>query len=247
MSDRKIYNFAGLVFLLIIWQIMSYTMPSIVVASPADTFRAFIKLTLSGYFWTNFFISFQRIFSGILWGGLAGFLLGIAAGLNKPLKYMLEPLRWVLISIPAVVIVVVAMLWFGMGSGMVIFITGIMISPIIYINTVKGFESIDEKLVEMSNIYKFSKSLKIRHLYVPFITMHLVSGFVIVAGLGVRVVVLAEVLGASEGIGYALAVTRTNLDVPEMFSWVILCIIIVAVFENLLLKPFESLTLRWRS
>jgi NitT/TauT family transport system permease protein len=247
MIKKKIYTLTGFILLITIWQILSLMMPSVVIASPSATMAAFLKLAVSEYFWNNFIISFQRIFAGVLWGGTVGLVLGIAAGLNKPLKYMLEPLRWTLISVPAVVIVVVAMLWFGMGTRMVIFITGVMLSPVVYINTVKGFESIDEKLIEMANIYRLPLSIRIRHLYIPAITGPLVSAFVIIAGTGVRIVVLAEVLGASEGIGYALAVTRSNLEVPEMFSWVILCILIVAAIENILLKPFQSMAERWQA
>jgi NitT/TauT family transport system permease protein len=247
MIKKKIYTLTGFILLIAIWQLVSLIMPSVVIASPSATMKAFLKLAVSEYFWSNFLISFQRIFAGVLWGGIAGFIIGVSAGLNKPLKYMLEPLRWTLISVPAVVIVVVAMLWFGMGTRMVIFITGVMLSPVVYINTIKGFESIDEKLIEMANIYRLPLAVRIRHLYVPAITGPLVSAFVIIAGTGVRIVVLAEVLGASEGIGYALAVTRSNLEVPEMFSWVILCILIVAAIENIVLKPFQSMAERWQA
>ena len=245
-SRRFFLLMLGIIMLIAVWEALSHFMHGIVIASPRDTFFSFVRLAGTAQFWGHLWVSFRRIIAGILIGSFAGFLLGLFAGLNRNIKYFLEPLRWTLMSVPAVVVVVMAMLWFGMGSTMVVFITALLLSPIVYVNTVKGLEMVDETIVEMSRLYNFSLWLKISHVYIPAITGPLASAMVLVVGMGVRIVILAEVMGTSKGIGYALSLTRTNLETPYLFSWVMVCIGIVGFLEYFLLRPLEDYALRWK-
>ena len=245
-KQKIIYSAVGVFLLLVLWQIMSFFMPKLVVASPVDTFITLAGMISDKAFWYHLSISAARIFSGIIIGSFIGFLFGIIAGFNKKVKYILNPLKWVLMSVPAVITVVLAMLWFGMGTKMVIFITSLMLSPLVYVNTVKGIEMVDDSLLEMAQLYRLNLILKLKHVYIPAISGPLVSALTLVIGTGVRIVVLAEVLGTSEGIGYSLSLARTNLEIPELFSWVIICIGVVAFIEFVFLKPFQDYVLRWK-
>ena len=238
---------AGTVLMLILWHIVSLKTHAIVLASPADTFRAVVRLAGTGRFWSQIWASFQRIVAGIALGGLAGFSLGIVAGLFCRVRYVLEPLRWLLMSVPAVVVVVIAMLWFGMGSAMVVFITALLLSPIVYVNTVRGFGMVDGDIIEMARVYRFPRRLTIRHVYIPAITGQVASSLVVATGIGVRIVILAEVMGASEGIGHALSLSRSTLDIPDLYAWVAVCIAIVGFIEYAVLKPIEHRIMRWRT
>jgi len=243
---RLLLSLAGGVCLIAVWHVLSLFMPGIVLASPADTLKALVGMFATWRFWTHLWISFRRIIAGVCIGSGAGLVLGLLAGLNEDVRNFLEPLRWVLMSVPAVVVVVTAMLWFGMGSTMVVFITGLLISPIIYINTVTGLGLVDENIIEMARLYNFSLRLRIRHVYIPALTGPLASAMVVAVGMGVRVVILAEVMGTGEGIGHALSLTRSNLEVPELFAWVVVCIGIVGLIEYAVLKPVERYAMRWR-
>jgi NitT/TauT family transport system permease protein len=139
------------------------------------------------------------------------------------------------------------MLWFGMGSTMVIVISALFLSPVVYVSTVKGMESLDQDILEMAQVYRFSLFRKIKDVFLPSITAPLCSALVLVVCGGVRVAILAEVMGANEGIGARLASARVNLDIPEVFACVLLCLILVSVLEFLLLSPLQNYLLRWRT
>ena len=63
---------------------------------------------------------------------------------------------------------------------------------------------------------------------------------------GVRIVVLAEVLGSHEGIGYQLANASSNFETPELYAWVSVSLLIVAILELLLLRPIQHRLLHWQ-
>jgi NitT/TauT family transport system permease protein len=215
-------------------------------ASPYEAFSSLYEIIGTERFQSYVWITTQRIFMGIFWGGLAGFILGLLAGLKEDIKNMLEPMRWTLMSVPPVVVVVIAMLWFGMGSTMVVFIAGLIILPVVYVNTVKGIEMVDEGLLEMASIYKLSVWLRLKHIYIPAITGPLIAAMVLATGMGVRAVILAEVLGASEGVGYAISIASATLEIPELFAYVIVGFFIIGITELLILRPIQNYVLRWK-
>ena len=238
----------GFVLLAIAWQAASMVMSSLIISSPLEAVRALSKMISDPVFmFDHFLVTLQRILSGVLLGSAAGFVLGIIAGLFREVKYMLEPLRWLLMSIPAVVVVVMAMLWYGMGSTMVIVISSVFLTPVVYVSTAKGMEGLDDEILEMAQVYRFPLLMKIVNIYLPSITAPLCSALVVVVCNGVRVAILAEVMGANEGIGFRLAYARVNLDIPDVFSCVLLCLILVGGLEFLLLRPLQNHLLRWRT
>jgi NitT/TauT family transport system permease protein len=221
-------------------------MPDIIIASPWDTFHALLTLFMTQSFWYHVTITTMRVSLGVIIGGVAGFILGMAAGLNDTIKYLLEPLRWTLLSIPAVVFVVIAMLWFGMGNTMVVVMTAVFLSPIVYVGVVSGLEMVDTKYLNMVQVYKLSFPLTLRHLYLPAIMSNLASSMRMIVGTGVRVVILAEVMGTADGLGHSISLSRTNLETPALFGYVLICIALVGIVEYALLRPAEDRLTQWK-
>ena len=122
-----------------------------------------------------------------------------------------------------------------------------MVLPNVYINTVKGIEMVDLELTEVAKLYRFSIFRLIKDVYTPAIVGPLSAAVVLVTCQGARVVVMAELLGANDGIGYALGVTRSNLEIPQLFAWVLTSLAIVAVFEFVLFRPVQNHFMRWKS
>jgi NitT/TauT family transport system permease protein len=247
LTSRKFLFIAlGCLLLITGWHVLSLFMHSIVIASPYDAFSSLYEILGTERFQGDLWITTKRIFMGIFWGGLAGFILGLLAGIKEDIKNLLEPMRWALMSVPPIVVVVLAMLWFGMGSTMVVFISGLIILPVVYVNTVKGIEMVDKGLLEMAWIYKLSLWLRLKHIYIPAITGPLIATVAIVIGQGVRVVIMAEILGASDGIGNAMSIASATLEIPELFAYVIVAICIVGITEFLLFRPIQDYVLRWK-
>lgn len=236
----------GFFTLLSVWHYYASSVNPLVVASPYDTIISLFDIFTYKESLESFFITLKRMFLGILIGGSLGFILGIIAGINKDIQNFLEPLRWLFMSISPVIVVIFAMLWFGLGTQMVIFLTIIILSPIIYINTIKGINYIDKGLLEMAEIYKFSLYIKITKIYMPAIIAPLSAAIITVVSNSARVIILAEVLGANEGIGQEISNARSNLEIPELFAWVFISLLIVAILEYLILKPTERYLTRWK-
>ena len=245
-SDNFIYSALGVFLLFGLWQLASVYMHEIMLASPKQAFNELFNMVQTNRFWNACLITAKRAVSGILLGGIVGFIFGIFAGLNENIKDLFEPMRWMIMSISPIIVVGIAMMWFGMGSEMVIFIAAFLLSPIVYVNTIKGIEMVDEKIVDMANVYKFSTFQKLRHIYIPALVGPLSAAMTIVITAGMRMIILAEVLGTNSGIGYEFSFAKSDMNTPQIFAWLIVTLVFVAIAEYLFFKPLENYFLRWK-
>lgn len=243
---RTRYIAAGVAALFVLWQLFSMWLPSIVVASPVETFVALGKLIATGDLWRHLGLSLGRILAGIIGGSLIGGVLGILAGLKRPWQAFFEPVRWVVMTVPSIVILVLLLLVFGMGGTQVIVMTAIITLPFTYVSTLEGMRAIDQRLIEMAHVYRIPRSMRLTGIYLPGIGAAVMAGLTLAAGIGVRAAILAEFMGARDGVGHTLFLSWTHLNTPELYSWILLTFALLAVIEFGLLRPVRRVLLRWQ-
>lgn len=245
-GTRTLFAALGVVAILVGWQLLSLFMSPAIMASPFDTVRALVDLVGQGSFYIQILITLERLVVGLAIGSVLGLVLGVLAGLKPGLRSFLEPLRWVGMTMPAVIIALLAMLWFGLGDLAVIFIVAVIIVPGMYVNTVAGVLAIDRRLVEMGGVYRLSRRLLLSEVYLPGIASPVAAGLTLAAGVAVRAVVLGEVLAAMDGIGYAFSRAMSYLETPTLFAWILVLLALMAILEFGVLRPFKRRAMRWR-
>ncbi|KGJ87163.1 ABC transporter permease [Colwellia psychrerythraea] len=244
---KKLFaQLAGGLALIAFWQYLADQLSHMILASPSQTISYMVELFLDAEFWQTMLVSLTRLTIALSVACFIGFSLGVMAGRKSWLRDFLAPTRWLLMSVPPVIVVLLAMLWFGMGSSMVIFITVILLTPTVYLNTQKNIAQINSQWLELATIYQFSHYQCLRNIYIPAIAPALCATLVMVCCNGVRIVVLAEVLGSHEGIGYQLTSASSNFETAELYAWVLVSLLLVAFLELLLLKPIQHKLLHWQ-
>lgn len=239
------WSLLGLALLAGVWEICSRHYSGLAVASPWDTLAALAALLGQGDFLREHLLtSLLRAALGLGLGFAVGLSLGALAGALPPLRRVLAPARWMLMSVPGVVVVMLAMLWFGMGGVMVVAIVAGMTAPVIYVSVVEGLDAVDRRHLEMAKVYRLPLAMRLYRIYVMAMAGPLLSGGLVALGGAIRMVVLAEALGAGQGLGYSLALARTNLQTPQLYALALLCICIVAGTELVVLRPVRRRVLR---
>ncbi len=246
INQHLLMNICGFITLIILWQYLASQLSDLILASPAQTLTRLVTLTLEPFFWQVMAVTVKRLLIALCIACFFGFSLGMIAGRQEWLRQFLAPFRWLLMSVPPVIVVLLAMLWFGMGSTMVIFITVLLLTPTIYVNTQKNVEQIDPHWLELAKIYNFSLWQRITRIYILAIAAPLCATLIVVCCNGVRIVVLAEVLGAHQGLGYELASSSSNFATSELYAWVLTSLLLVAALELVVLRPVQAYLLGWR-
>jgi len=245
-SQKFIYSMWWIILLLWLWQIASLFIHKIMLASPYQTFSTLIEMFGRSTFWEAVWITANRAIVSIILWWFIGFIFGVMAWLNSNIKNLLEPIRWMIMSISPIIVVSIAMMWFWMGTQMVIFIASLLLAPIVYVNTIKWIQMVDEKIIEMANVYKFNIFEKLIHIYIPALIWPLSAAMTIVVTAWMRMIILAEVLWTNSGIWYEFSFTKSDMNTPELFAWVVVTLIFVWIAEYLIFKPLENYLLRWK-
>jgi NitT/TauT family transport system permease protein len=217
-----------------------------IMASPVDTAKALADLAWGSRLWIELLITLKRLVIGLAVGAVAGLVLGVLAGVEPRVRSFLEPLRWLGMTIPAVIVAVLAMFWLGLGDFPVIFVVALVVWPTMYVNSMSGILAIDNRLLEMGRVYHFPRRLFLSEVYLPGIASPVMAGLTLATGTSVRAVVLAEVLGAMSGIGHAFYRANMYLNAPELFAWIVVLLALMAVLEFGALRPLKRRVMLWR-
>lgn len=245
-SLNRFLYLAGIIIILIVWESMAVRAAAGGLPNFHAVLSSLLLLAGTGELWQHLLISLHRSLTGFAIGTALGFFAGTAAGFSKPLYYLLKPLVGILLCFPAVVVVMLAMVWFGIGAGVAIFITALFTFPLIYISVVESVALMDEQLLEMAAVYRIKKWRLWRHFYLPALATAIIAGFAFAAGTAFRKTVMAELFGSNDGVGYAMALTRFELDTAALFAWVTVCLLVVTAVELILVKPLTGYLRRWR-
>lgn len=248
-NNRKILiGTAGLLVVLILWGVLSRKYPPLVLPSPGETFQALRVLWNSGRLGQSTLITLKRTAAGYSLAVITGLLFALLLRSNRYCQYLFRPMVTVIQTIPPVIWLVFAVIWFGIADDLTpVFLIFIVTFPVIFINIYTGLDSIDLRLVEMARVYRSSSTRIIFKIYFPALIPHLVSAVSIGLSFAWKSTIFAEFIGSSSGIGFDLSMANSNLETEKLFAWALLLVVMMLVFEYGILQPLKRYVTRWNS
>lgn len=241
----KIYKALAVAFWIIIWEALAVLIGSeLIIASPVKALSVLFSLFGKASFWQALLYSSIRIIGGFFLAVVAGIFLATLSSKFPFLKSLLLPITSVIKATPVASFIILALIWFG-SKNLAIFISFLMVFPVIYLNVSKGIESTDKKLLEMAKVFKFPLSRKLLYIYLPEIMPFLISACEISLGLCWKSGVAAEVIGITSGsIGENLYEAKLYFETGELFAWTAVIIAVSTAFEKLIMLLIKKLSLR---
>lgn len=225
---------------LFIWQFLSFVIHnSILLVGPVEAFHALGEMVKTQEFWKSLAVSFEKITGGFFLGSAAGIFCAVFA-YKKPLfGEILAPLVMLLKTVPVASFVILVLIWEG-NANLSFLISMIVAFPILYLNTYSGFQSADQKLLEMAEIYRMTAWPRIRYIYLPELYPFLLGGFKIAIGMSWKSGVAAEVIGQPlDSLGNGLYQSKIYLATGEVLAWTIVIVALSWGFEKLFLLVLQ--------
>lgn len=234
------------VALLLIWQWASQTgwLSSRVLPSPVSVFWAAWQLGQSGELWKHVQVSATRALTGLLIGGGLGLVLGLLTGSVRWLEALLDSTLQMVRNIPALALIPLVILWFGIDETAKIFLIAVAVFFPIYINTFHGIRSVDVGLIEMGRSYGLSAWGLYRHIILPGALSSILVGLRFSLGLMWVILIVAETISAQAGIGYLTMNAREFLQTDVVLVGILLYALL-GKLADLLAKGMEAYWLRW--
>ncbi len=237
---------ASLLLLLAAWEGASAHYGALILPDPASTFATLHRLIDSGAAWPELAVTARRALAGLALAVATGSLLGLAAGVSMTASMMSRPLVTVLLGTPPIAWLVLAMLWFGADDGTPVFTVFIACFPIVFVGALQGARTLDHHLKDMARVFRLPLAMKLFDLYLPHVVSYLFPAWITALGTSWKVVVMAELLSSADGVGAALAVSRSHLDTAATLAWIGAVVGLLLLVEYLLLEPVKRDVERWR-
>ena len=219
---------------LLIWQLLSMIVgSSLLLPSPVDTIRAMFSIVKSTSGWQSIGITVFRILIGYVLGCILGVILAVLTAKIKVFDWLLMPLRSLIKTTPITSFALILLV--SLVSGVVpIVVAAIVVIPMIWQTTEEAILHRDKQLLEMADIY-FSPLQKLRYVSLPQVFPRFLATASTALGFAWKAVITAEILALPKfGIGRQMQNTKYYLDVPELFAWTFLVIILSVAIESLL-------------
>ena len=224
---------AILLFWLILWHGLSLLVHNqILLVGPLDALKAWSVQIASPDFWRALWFSFGRISLGFFMAFLPGLLTGALAFQNPFVGEFLAPAIQLMKSVPVASFVILALIWTG-SRNLSIFISFIVVYPVIHVNTLAGLSHADKKLLEMAQVFRIPLWRQAASIYRISLYPYLESALRTALGMGFKSGIAAEVIGVPDGsIGEGLYMAKIYLSTAELFAWTFTIIIISTLFEK---------------
>jgi sulfonate transport system permease protein len=235
------------IFVIFAWQLvgMSGTVSKTVLPTPIDIVQAAYQLTISGELFTHLKVSLFRAVAGFLLGAGIGLLAGIAVGFSTKTEDVIDPTIQMLRTIPHLAVAPLFILWFGFGEASKILLIAKGAFFPVYVNTFLGIRGVDAKLFDVARILHFSRWKKITLLIIPSALPAILSGIRLSLGAAWLGLVVAELMGSTEGIGYMMMDARQFSNTDIVFVGIILFAVVGKLTDSFV-RVLEKRLLRWQ-
>jgi len=230
--------------LLLELSVYSGWIPAYLMPAPSALVLTFHELA-AGPLWSHILASSQRVLLGFAIGSGLAILLGTLVGMSRRLEAYLDPTFQALRAVPGLAWVPLLLIWLGIDEVSKVTLIAIGSFFPVYMNMVAGVRNVDRKLVEVGAQLGFSQAILMRRIMVPAALPYLFTGLRNGLSMAWLCVVAAELLAATEGIGYLLTDGR-EVSRPDLVLTAIITLALMGKLTDSLLKHAEKRMLRWR-
>ena len=219
--------------------IASYLLPA-----PSSLWQSLVELAKSDL-WQHIWTSTWRVFFGFFIGSGLALIFAIFVGLNKHAEDFLEPSFSALKSIPSLAWIPLLLLWLGIDETSKITLIAIGAFFPTYTNAVAAIQGVDRKLIEVAQVYRLKYFQQIKEIILPAASPGILTGLRNSLSLSWMFMIAAELIAATQGIGYLLSDGRETSR-PDIVIIAIILLAILGKISDGLMKLIENKQLRWR-
>ncbi len=237
---------ASVLALLFVWWLLGLIFPPTLVPKPWDTFAEVGAIVSSGDLFTEMGNTLRRVLVGFFLALLASVPLGIFMGTLKSLESFFEPPVILGLTMPGLIWAVLAIMFFGLNETSAYAAVAITILPMLTISIWQGTKSIDKDLIDMSTVFHAGPWSKVVDVILPQLVSHILAAIRYGLGLAWKVVVVVEMFGFSNGVGYRVVRGFNTFSMKAVLAWTITFLVAMIVIEFGMIGWLERKITRWR-
>ena len=240
------FRAGSIVAMLGLWWVMTLFFPPSLIPHPVDTLIEVGAIVNTGQFLSEMGATLRRVGVGFAIAMLIAIPLGIIMGTIKSLENFFEPPVILGLTMPGLVWAVMAIMFFGLNETSAYAAVAITIMPMLAISLWQGTKSIDKDLIDMSTAFHASPWSKVVDVILPQLISHILAAIRYGLGLAWKVVVVVEMFGFSNGVGYQVVRGFNVFSMKQVMAWAITFLIVMIFIEFGIIGWLEGKVTRWR-
>ncbi|MGH7042628.1 MAG: ABC transporter permease [Acetobacteraceae bacterium] len=219
--------------------------PALLPAPPA-VLRFAWTASLSGVMPLNIAITLARVACAFVASMLFGTTIGYVAGRSARADLLIDPWLIILLNLPALVVIVLCYIWIGLNDVAAVLAVALVKTPTVMVTVREGARALDPGFDELAAVYRLSWSRRTRQIIAPQLAPYLAAAGRSGLSITWKIVLIVELLGRPNGVGFALDELFQTFDVPGILAYGCVFAGLMLVVESVLLRPWERSANAWR-
>ena len=247
MNGSRWACWLALPVLVVVWGVAALLVDTPLLPSPAAVLRSFWLAVQSGELPHHLLVTLRRVLISFGLAMVLGAILGVWMGRSRVANAVLDPLLVLFLNLPALVTIILLYVWFGLVEAAAVLAVVVNKVPNVAVTLREGARSLDPKLEQMARVYGFSRRQRVVDVWLPQLFPYLMAATRGGLALIWKIVLVVELLGRSDGVGFQLHMAFQVFDVASILAYSLAFIAVVQLIELLVLQPLERRATCWRS
>ncbi|WP_210397541.1 ABC transporter permease [Motiliproteus sediminis] len=247
MAAASLRRVLPLLALLLLWQLLAWWVSGPLLPAPVQVLGVLAQQALSGELWLHLGMTLARVGVAFVLAMLLGVTLGVAMGRRPRLNALLDPLLVTLLNVPALVVIILLYIWGGLNELAAVAAVVINKVPNVAVTLREGARSLDRQYQSLARVYRLGRLTLLRDIWLPQLSPYLLAASRSGLALIWKIVLVVELMGRSNGVGFQLHLGFQMFDVALILAYSLAFIAVVQAIEWWLLQPWEQRQNRWRT
>ncbi|ASJ70232.1 ABC transporter permease [Granulosicoccus antarcticus] len=231
---------------LLVWQLAAQAVDDRTLPTPMAVWQSMVVEWRAGDLFFHLGATLLRVLAAFLVAMTIGSAIGIWLGMQPLADRLVDPWLILLLNIPALVIIVLSYIWFGLNEAAAIGAVALNKIPNVVVTLREGARSLNPEYAEVAVVYRFGFWKRLRHVVLPqlqpFFAAATRSGIALIW----KIVLIVELLGRSNGVGFQIHLYFQLFDVATILAYTLAFVGVMLLVEYLLLQPLDKHANRWR-
>ena len=235
------FSLGGVLLLLVIWQFLSlFSGTNFLLPLPRDVLARFGQMFSEKEGWLAVIQSGERILQGVFFSAAVAVIFAFAVWRLKVLQRLIEPFVLLMKTVPIVSFILIALFFLG-NRVLTLFISGLVVFPMVYESVLAALSDVDHALLEMARVFCLKKRDILRFIIVPACRGQFLAAMGVALGMAWKAGVASEVLSlAKPSIGWHLHDSRLYLDMEGLLAWTLAIVLVSFISEKLIILVLRS-------
>ncbi len=245
-SNSTSLRLLSLLAFLSLWYLVSFLVDNSMLPSPSNVLIKINDEINANELFKHTGITLRRVFLSFSIAMIIGAAIGIFMGRRKKINDFFDDWLVLGLNVPALVIIILCYVWFGLNESAAILAVSLNKIPMVAVIMREGSRSIDEQYIDVAKFYNISKKKLFYKIIIPQLYPYLMSAARSGLSLIWKIVLVVELLGRSDGVGFKLYGLFQFFDISGILAYTFTFVAVIIFVEFIFVRPLERKLTLWR-